>query len=196
MPLLSVEHSPTAYRGDAFFYGMAVLGLVSWMVLGAPEGTGAVLMGWGAAGLMAWSALEYGLHRFVLHGLAPFEAWHLEHHRRPAALIRTPTWLSACLMVLLVWLPGVLVLGAWSGSAFTLGVMAGYLGYGLTHNAMHHGQTGNRWLQDRKYWHARHHHAGQPCCYGVTSSFWDHVFRTHSRKPGARVKVPVVRHNG
>jgi hypothetical protein len=52
-------------------------------------------------GLVAWTLLEYALHRFVLHGLQPFRTWHAEHHRRPRALIGTPTILSATLIAAL-----------------------------------------------------------------------------------------------
>jgi len=196
MPLSSTEHSSTAYHADTYFYGGTVFALSAWLVLGAPADMAAQLLVWMAAGLLLWSALEYSLHRFVLHGLAPFNRWHLEHHRRPAALIRTATWLSATLMVFLVWLPGVWLLGQWPGSALTLGVLIGYLAYGVTHHAMHHGSTDNRWLQERKYWHARHHHTRQPCCYGVTTGFWDRLLRTTSHRQHARVKIPVRRVNG
>lgn len=195
MPL-SIEHSPTAYRADFVLYGAAVLGLGGWLALRAPAGMGLAIAALAAAGLLAWSALEYALHRFVLHGLQPFRRWHLEHHRRPAALICAPTLLSASLIGALVWLPAVGLMGAWRGSALTLGVLIGYLGYALTHHAMHHGLAHSAWLQRRKYWHAKHHHLLQPCCFGVTSGFWDGVLRTGGHKESVRVHIPVVRRRG
>jgi sterol desaturase/sphingolipid hydroxylase (fatty acid hydroxylase superfamily) len=63
--------------------------------------------------------------------------------------------------------------------AVTLGVVAGYLAYAVTHHATHHWRSGNPWLQRRKRRHALHHHDKTvPRCYGVTSAFWDHVFRS------------------
>lgn len=195
MPL-SIEHSTTTYRADFVFYGGAVLGLGGWLALRAPSGTGLELAALAAAGLLAWSALEYTLHRFVLHGLQPFKRWHLEHHRRPTALICAPTVLSASLIGALVWLPAVWLMGAWHGSALTLGVLIGYLGYALTHHALHHGLAQSPWLQRRKYWHAKHHHLLQPCCFGVTSGFWDGVLRTGGHKTSVGVHIPVVRRRG
>jgi len=195
MPL-SLEHSTAAYRADFALYGGAVLGLGGWLALNAPEGVGLEIAAGAVAGLLSWSAIEYALHRFVLHGLQPFKRWHREHHRRPAALICAPTVLSAALIGLLVWLPAMAFMGEWLGNAFTLGVLTGYLGYAITHHALHHWKLNLGWLQRRKYWHARHHHLLQPCCFGVTSGFWDRVFRTGGHTKTAPMHIPVRRHNG
>jgi sterol desaturase/sphingolipid hydroxylase (fatty acid hydroxylase superfamily) len=193
MPLISIEHSRNAHRADILLYGASVLGIGIWLGLRAPVGVGLDIVLWAGAGLLGWSAIEYALHRFVLHGLQPFKRWHLEHHRRPLALIGTPTWLSAVLLGGLVGLPAVLGLGRWLGSALTLGVLVGYLAYTLTHHALHHWKLDLIWLQRRKYAHARHHHLQQPCCFGVTSGFWDRVLRTGGHKAPTRVRVPVRR---
>lgn len=125
MPLISIEHSRNAHRADILLYGAAVLGIGIWLGLHAPVGVGLDIVLWAGVGLLGWSAIEYALHRFVLHGLQPFKRWHVEHHRRPLALIGTPTWLSAVLFGGLVGLPAVLWLGRWLGSALTLGVLVG-----------------------------------------------------------------------
>lgn len=93
--------------------------------------------------------------------------------------------------------PAVVALGPWRGGALTLGVLIGYLGYPLTHHALHHQSAQSPWLQRRQRWHARHHHLMQPCCFGVTSGVWDRVFRTAGHpRPSAPVNIPVRRHNG
>ena len=196
MPMLSIEHSTAAHRADFALYCGAVLGLGSWLALSAPAGMGLALAATAAAGLLAWNPIEYALHRFVLHGLQPFKRWHLAHHRRPVALIGAPTLLSAALIGLLVWLPAMVFMGEWLGNALTLGVLTGYLGYGITHHAVHHWKLKLGWLQRRKQWHARHHHLMQPCCFGVTSGFWDRVLGTASHKNTPLVPVPVRRING
>jgi sterol desaturase/sphingolipid hydroxylase (fatty acid hydroxylase superfamily) len=197
MPAFAIEHSPARHRADFIVYGLAVAGLAAWLALRTPEGMAWSLGGLALAGVVLWSALEYALHRFVLHGLEPFARWHLEHHRRPAALIGTPTLVSAPLFGLLVALPAVLVLGPWWGGALTLGVLAGYLAYATVHQALHHDRMVHPWWQARRYAHARHHHLLQPCCFGVTSGFWDRVLRTGGhqvrRKAPARLLIPVVR---
>lgn len=200
MPAFAIEHSPTRYHADFIAYALAVVALSAWLVLRSPAGLALPLLGFAWAGLASWSALEYVLHRFVLHGLQPFARWHGEHHRRPAALIGTPTLVSALLFGLLVALPGVLLLGPWRGGALTLGVLVGYLVYATVHHALHHWKLTSPWWQARKFAHARHHHLLQPCCFGVTSGLWDRVLRTSGHKvhrtAPVRVHIPVVRRRG
>jgi sterol desaturase/sphingolipid hydroxylase (fatty acid hydroxylase superfamily) len=200
MPAFSIEHSPARYRADFMAYGLAVATLSGWLTLRAPAGARWSLVALALAGVLLWSALEYGLHRFVLHGLQPFARWHGEHHRRPKALIGTPTLVSAPLFGLLVALPAVLALGPLRGGALTLGVLAGYLAYVAMHHALHHDRMVHPWWQARRFAHARHHHLLQPCCFGVTSGFWDRVLRTSGHKAHrnapARLHIPVVRRRG
>lgn len=198
MPAFSIEHPSN--RTDFIAYGLAVATLTGWLTLQAPDGTGWSLVGLALAGVVLWTALEYALHRFVLHGLEPFASWHSEHHRRPKALIGTPTLVSAPLFGLLVALPAVLALGPLRGGALTLGVLAGYLAYVAMHHALHHDRMVHPWWQARRYAHARHHHLLQPCCFGVTSGFWDRVLSTSGHrsphKAPARLHIPVVRRRG
>jgi cyclopropane-fatty-acyl-phospholipid synthase len=139
-----------------------------------------------------WSLLEYVLHRFVLHGIRPFSSWHGEHHARPGALISSPLLLSLSLFAALAATPAWWLLGVWPGMAITLGLMAGYLAYGLTHHAVHHRMPAwvarNAWMGRRRTRHAMHHYThhattvgrpGTACHYGVSNSVWDAVFGTN-----------------
>jgi cyclopropane-fatty-acyl-phospholipid synthase len=176
MALLSFEHSKAAYRIDFALYGAAVAGLAAWLLLAVPQAHWPAMLAWVLAGLLGWTLMEYLLHRFVLHGLWPFRQWHAQHHERPTALICAPTLLSASLIGTCVFVPAWLLGSVWQATALTQGLLSGYLVYALVHHATHHGRTRSVWLKRRKLWHARHHHAGSPACYGVTSAFWDHVF--------------------
>lgn len=179
LSFLSLEHSRLAYRADFLLYGAAVVGLTALLVLRAPRGSGLGLAALCAAGLAVWTLIEYLFHRFLLHGLSPFREWHATHHARPSARIASPTIFSASLLVVLVFLPGWRLAGAWASCALTLGVTAGYLAYALTHHGTHRWRATSRWLKRRKRWHAAHHHAsGQERCFGVTNAFWDRVFGT------------------
>ena len=188
MPLLTREHSRTAYRIDVALYGLTVLALAAALVLVAPAHQGPSLAGWVLAGGLGWTLAEYLLHRLVLHGLLPFSRWHAEHHRRPTALISSPIVLSAALFAGGVAWPALWWLGAWPACALTLGLVGGYLVYGLLHHATHHPMPGalgrSRWLRQRRLWHALHHARSQPgqvggSHYGVSCGFWDRVFRSH-----------------
>jgi cyclopropane-fatty-acyl-phospholipid synthase len=193
MSLLSLEHSSTAYRLDFALYSLLCLGTASTLLVASPMGEGALLLLWVLAGVALWSLLEYLLHRFVLHGMAPFSHWHGQHHLRPRALIASPSVLSLSLFLLLATLPAWWLLGGWPALALTLGLQGSYLAYGLTHHATHHETRPwirhNAWMSQRRIRHAMHHAAHhieargevcKPCNFGVSNSFWDAVFGTNT----------------
>ncbi len=179
MGLLTTEHGRVGYLADFIVYGIASAALAALLVIAGPRERWPELVALTLLGLVAWTLLEYGLHRFVLHGLQPFRSWHAEHHRRPRALIGTPTILSATLIAALVFLPALLLGDLWRACALTFGLLTGYLIYAVAHHATHHWRSGNAWTRQRKRAHALHHSpVASPGRYGVTSSFWDVVFGT------------------
>ena len=177
MKAVSIEHSKAVYFADFAFYLVAIVLLLGVLVGFAPRhalvGVALAVI----AGAVCWSLIEYLMHRVIFHGIEPFQRMHGEHHRRPQALIATPTALSAAFIMLLVWLPATLLSGAWLGLGATLGMTADYFAYGLIHHAMHHWRPRGAWMRQRKRLHALHHRAPQQN-YGVTTSLWDHVFRS------------------
>jgi cyclopropane-fatty-acyl-phospholipid synthase len=195
MNLIRIEHSRLAYRADFALYGAAIAALAGFLLAAAPPSQGVAIAACVLAGLALWTVVEYGLHRFVLHGVPPFRRWHAEHHARPTALICAPTILTASLIAGLVFLPALLMADLWPACALTLGLLAGYQVYAVTHHATHHWRARSPWLRRRKQWHAlHHHHAGEGACYGVTTGFWDHVFgsaRAAARARGATGRGPT-----
>ena len=129
----------------------------------------------GVTGLVMWSLIEYAMHRFVYHGVEPFQRLHAEHHRRPLALIATATLVSVSLIVVLVWLPAILLVGFWLGSGTTLGVTIGYFVYGVLHHGVHHWRAKGSWMRQCKRQHAIHHH-NPGVNFGVTMLWWDRAF--------------------
>lgn len=194
MGMFTLEHSRAAYRADYILYGAAVAALATGTLAAGPREQVAQVAALVLAGLCAWSAIEYALHRFVLHGLAPFRQWHALHHERPAALICAPTMLSAGLILGLVFVPALLLGDLWRACALTFGVVGGYLAYAVTHHATHHWRADSAWLKRRRRWHALHHHVSGPGCYGVTSAFWDRVFGTAA--PARRPLAALRPHRG
>lgn len=177
MKLLAIEHSKFTYFADFAVYLTAVV-VLSWLLFSLASRSireGLVLAV--LAGLAIWSVVEYAMHRFVFHGVEPFQRMHGEHHRRPHALIATPTALSLAMIAGLFWLPATLLTGRWFGSASTLGLTAGYLVYGIVHHALHHWQARGAWMRKCKRRHAIHHRSPQ-VNFGVTMSWWDRVFKT------------------
>ena len=183
MGLFTMKQSTLAYRVDFALYGASVATLGAVLLIFSPRSDWLANALWSFSGLMSWSAIEYLLHRFVLHGVQPFRRWHAEHHLHPAALICSPTILSASLIFALVSLPALLTAGPWRACAVTFGILVGYFSYAVTHHATHHWRPATAWLRERKQWHALHHHdSAHPSCFGVSSGLWDRLLGTTSVK--------------
>ena len=183
MVFLSLEHSKAAYRADFAFYTTAIAAMTLFSAGVTPVGQRGTAVLLTLLGLAGWTLIEYAMHRFVLHGVQPFQSWHAMHHARPAALIFAPTVVAAALITILVLLPAWVWMGRWRASALTLGVLIGYMLYSVTHHAIHHWRTGHRWVEKRKRRHALHHCSDRPGCYGVTTDVWDRVFGTLTLRP-------------
>jgi len=177
MKAFAIEHSKIAYFADSAVYLAAILLLSIFLIRFAPPQAGTETAISVVAGLLGWSLIEYAMHRLVFHGIQPFQRLHAEHHRRPQALIATPTVLSVILIVVFVWLPATLLVGVWSGCGVTLGVTTGYFAYGVIHHAVHHWRSRSARMRQRKRLHAIHHRFPH-CNYGVTISLWDYLFRS------------------
>jgi len=143
-----------------------------------------------AGGVLFWTLLEYGLHRFIFH-FKPNEDSELQreasflihgiHHDYPwdaDRLVMPPT--VAALIAVLLWFPSRAALGA-HHFAFFGGLIAGYVWYDLTHYYLHHAKpltSVGRWM--RKY-HLVHHFATPNVRYGITTPLWDLVFGTYPK---------------
>ncbi|MDR3415234.1 MAG: sterol desaturase family protein [Nevskia sp.] len=177
--LFKSRHGRLSYFADFAVYPLGIAGMSAFLLRFEPRGERLDVAAAVAGGLAGWSFLEYAMHRFVLHGPEPFRSWHLEHHRRPRALIGTPTVVSAPLLLVLVYLPALALSDTWVATGATLGVTTGYLGYAWTHYALHHRSADTPWLRSRKRLHSLHH-ARHGCEYGVTTSIWDRVFASRA----------------
>lgn len=149
---------------------------VVWASVHAPLSELAFVAGW-----LAWTFIEYVLHRFGLHlpehtpsfRVASFVV-HGHHHAEPVPQRLVAPLLQAALLQLLV-------LGAWrlawperQWSAWA-GTLTGYLVYEAIHYQIHF----SRWrvIALLRRYHLRHH--GQPHArFGISSPLWDFVFRT------------------
>ncbi|MFA5171323.1 MAG: sterol desaturase family protein [Sulfuriferula sp.] len=174
-----LKHSKLAYRIYFALYFSAAVATVTVLLVTSPPEQRLTLVGFALSGLVSWTAIEYMMHRIILHGLPLFSRWHREHHQHPTLLIRGSTVLSTIFITLLALFPMLLLDNIRHAFALSLGLITGYLGYVLTHQAIHHCHTDHAWLKERQRWHIEcHHRSEQPICYGVTSAFWDHVFGT------------------
>jgi dihydroceramide fatty acyl 2-hydroxylase len=132
-----------------------------------------------AVGLLAWTILEYLLHRYAFHGFAP----HTQHHADPAdsTFIFAPLWLSTFSAAILFGLFSVLTHSWATGAAMISGTIAGYGAYETIHLRIHSSARGGPILRALRKHHFYHHFASDQVCYGVTSPLWDLVFRSGAR---------------
>ncbi len=143
-----------------------------------------------AAGLFIWTLIEYVLHRFVFHfvpkskwGLRLHFIFHGVHHDYPSDAKRLVMPLSASIPLALGFfflfkalLPPGYVFG------FYAGFMVGYLVYDIGHYAIHHFNfKGGIWKSIKQH-HMLHHYGDPGRGYGVSSPFWDKIFRSDFAK--------------
>jgi sterol desaturase/sphingolipid hydroxylase (fatty acid hydroxylase superfamily) len=141
------------------------------------------------AGIVAWTLLEYLVHRFVFHRHAVGQRLHQLHHDHPSDPDAERSSLSTPLLAFPI---GYLLIGAAGvedGSAIFAGLLLGYLAFIVVHYAVHRWpiEPGS-WLYPAKLRHLTHH-CLENCNFGVTTIFWDIVFRTHARAVGGRLRA-------
>ncbi len=149
-------------------------------------------LGAAAVGALAWTATEYGLHRFAMHemkgkGLASRE--HLKHHADVTYFAPTSKKLLSAAGTTAVAFPlATAATDRRTATAFTSGLIAMYFGYEVAHRRTHtHPPKGayGRWARRSHL----HHHFGAPMRnFGVTSPVYDRLFGTYD-DPGV-VTVP------
>ncbi len=142
-------------------------------------------------GLLSWTFVEYLLHRFLLHGSFRY-AWlkkfqymgHGVHHDQPLVktrLVMPPLGAipTAVVMYGLFYLIIGVILGVkeWVGPFFA-GMMTGYVFYDLLHYASHHANLPGAYFKTMRVHHMRHHAVEPDKRFGVSSQFWDQVFKT------------------
>lgn len=139
-------------------------------------------------GAMLFSLAEYSIHRWLLHNpksfFFPLHAAHHEHPDQPAGFF----FFTSIVVLSVIWL--MLRFGfRYREAGFLIsGFAAAYFYYGVLHHVEHTtriNQIPFRWLQKRWAEHSVHHRL-DATNFGVTTSFWDHVFKTQykSRRKG------------
>lgn len=144
------------------------------------------LLGLVAAGALAWTFVEYWLHRLFFHMRPTTPARrvtsfvvHRHHHVAPGdrtRLVATPIQ-SGGLFLLLLGAAAPLGPARWPLLA---GAMLGYLGYELVHFSAHHRRPRTRIGRALRRHHLRHHFTDPAHNFGISSPLWDMVFRTCS----------------
>jgi sterol desaturase/sphingolipid hydroxylase (fatty acid hydroxylase superfamily) len=173
-----MQLSNWGYHADFVVYPPLILAVSLKALWHAAPVADALWLSAVVVGTAAWTLIEYAIHRWILHRMPPFKRLHAMHHARPAALIGTPTWLSALLFMAL-WAALDREIAVLAASGLAAGLMAGYLGYAVLHFVLHHRRASpGSWLHAAKLRHARHHRDGADSDYGVSTGVWDRLFGT------------------
>lgn len=138
-------------------------------------------------GIIAWTFVEYWLHRTLFHWI-PDGDWgeimhffvHGVHHDWPHDKYRLvmPPVVSATLFLIFLGL-WTLVLGD-MGWIFHAGFAFGYMVYDVIHYQVHHRKSPNDWVKNLKKHHIMHHFHEDyaELRFGVSTLMWDRVFGT------------------
>ncbi len=132
-----------------------------------------------AAGIFAWTLVEYALHGWMSHRFATFATpLHQVHHRDPSAVFAIGAWLPTAVIVTLLFI----AFGMTLAMRFILGLVTGFAMYEVIHYRLHFARPANRFEMRLRTRHLVHHLALDDRCLGVTSALWDRLFGT---EPGA-----------
>jgi sterol desaturase/sphingolipid hydroxylase (fatty acid hydroxylase superfamily) len=146
-------------------------------------------VGWFALGWLAWTFLEYLLHRFLFHMPAhtpeqKFRSFmvHGYHHEFPNDKLRlvAPPLMSWPLALVVGTLYHYLV-GPNMWIMFA-GTATGYVAYDWIHYYTHHARPSWPLGKFLRRYHMKHHFKDGNAWYGVSSPLWDYVFGTHKSK--------------
>jgi len=140
-----------------------------------------------ALGLFVWTFVEYVMHRFVFHYMPPDKPWamrlhfifHGVHHDYPSDAKRLvlPPSVSIPLATGFFFLfKAILPVNYIFG--FFPGFILGYLFYDISHYAIHHFNFKGKIWKAIKQHHMLHHYQDPAKGYGVSSPFWDKIFRS------------------
>lgn len=146
------------------------------------------------AGFVSWTFAEYMLHRFFFHMKSDSKlvkkiayTMHGIHHDFPndyTRLFMPP--LPATLFIAVFFTTFYLTLGT-RVFCFLPGFLLGYLAYAYTHFKTHQIRA-PKLLKFIWTHHLKHHYQDEDKAFGVSSPFWDLVFRTLPGKAAVKAK--------
>jgi sterol desaturase/sphingolipid hydroxylase (fatty acid hydroxylase superfamily) len=143
------------------------------------------------SGVLAWTLLEYGLHRFVFHVQIPLRnphlrelvnASHLSHHaspRDPTKVLVKPLY-GLVISTILYGLVYAALRSPVSAAMLMTGIWSGFLYYEAVHYRVHFSLSPSGLIARQRRSHFYHHFTNNKRCFGVTSPLWDYVFGTLS----------------
>ena len=149
------------------------------------------------AGMPVWTLQEYLTHRYIFHtrfkrstknvykrfytGLANkyLDPLHWEHHERPYDGFHINGELKDMLPLFAVAVPFAFIFPLYTTPILLAGVIQSYVAEEWVHHCLHFYNFRNPYFRHVKLYHLYHHTArGIERGFGITSGFWDIVFKT------------------
>ena len=143
-------------------------------------------------GCFTWTLVEYLFHRYVLHGRFPpgkglirrflherLDPLHWDHHKRPFDGRHISGELKDILPLFFVAVPASFLFPLYTAPVLLAGVVQSYVAEEWLHYALHFSKSRVHLFRRIKKYHLYHHSPrGIDKGYGITTPFWDRVFRT------------------
>ena len=159
------------------------------LVLDLIVGVGLGALGLFLTGLLAFTLVEYLVHRYVYHipattpGRAKFQyTMHGVHHEYPKDKTRLAmppiltVFVASLLFFIFRFTLGNAAFGVLAGFVF------GYACYLFVHYSLHVFAPPRNALKWLWHHHAMHHYTQESAAFGVCTTLWDHVFGTMPRR--------------
>ncbi|GAB0100585.1 Fatty acid 2-hydroxylase [Sergentomyia squamirostris] len=140
-----------------------------------------------AIGVLAWTLLEYSLHRWVFHmetermggiGATLHFLIHGLHHKVPFDPYRLVFPPLPAMMIASAVYPAIALLFTTQSLVVLAGGLAGYVVYDMIHFYLHYGNPSGGHLYFMKRYHYQHHFVHHDKGFGISSSMWDDIFGT------------------
>lgn len=148
------------------------------------------------AGVPVWTLVEYLTHRYILHGRFKrskkwYKKWykslankyldplHWGHHERPTNGLHVSGELKDLLPLFAVAVPLSFIFPFYTAPMLLAGVSQSYLAEEWVHHCIHYYNFRHPYFRRIKGYHLYHHSSsGMERGYGITSRFWDVIFKS------------------
>jgi dihydroceramide fatty acyl 2-hydroxylase len=126
-----------------------------------------------AAGLFAWTLVEYVIHGVLGHAHRTFVTpLHNVHHRDPRAVFALGAWIPTAVVLAAAWA----MFGTAPGVIFYFGIVCGFAAYEHLHYRIHFAEPSCAIEERLRARHIAHHLSEPDAIFGVTTRLWDVVF--------------------
>uniref|UniRef100_A0A182Q052 Fatty acid 2-hydroxylase n=1 Tax=Anopheles farauti TaxID=69004 RepID=A0A182Q052_9DIPT len=136
-------------------------------------------------GAVAWTLLEYSLHRWVFHldpkGNRFLQTFHFlihgQHHKVPFDSYRLVFPVPPAILLTTIFYQPIYYVFPYPRLTLAGGLI-GYLIYDMIHYYLHYGSPSGGHLYHMKRYHYSHHFVHHDQGYGISSDIWDKLFGT------------------